>query len=56
MAFTFKLEHADGKPADPPTLGRAERDRVARTPVRYGRVQRRTASLTYRPQPMGTYR
>lgn len=20
MAFTFKLEHADGKPADPPTL------------------------------------
>ena len=23
MAFTFKLEHADGKPADPPTLNTA---------------------------------
>jgi hypothetical protein len=23
MAFTFKLEHPDGTPADPPTLGSA---------------------------------
>jgi hypothetical protein len=24
MAFTFKLEHTDGKPADPPALNTAE--------------------------------
>lgn len=23
MAFTFKLEHADGEPADPPTMNTA---------------------------------
>jgi hypothetical protein len=48
MAFTFKLEHPDGKPADPPTLRSAVPnweigDQIPRGPgkagIRRGRIR-----------------
>jgi hypothetical protein len=37
MAFTFKLEHEDGTPADPPTLhGRTQLAPRRRDPARPG--------------------